>query len=60
MPSAHMNSNSKSIREQLLRRPDVNVLGSSRRRRMEVRMVGSKFPSEGYSRAHKVLGNDGM
>ena len=53
VPCAHVNADSESVRQQLLRGLDVNVLGCRGGSGMEVRMVRSKLATEGYITRHQ-------
>ena len=56
VPCAHVNADSETVRQQLLRSLDVNVLGCRGGSGMEVRVVRSKLATEGYiTRRQKKL-----
>ena len=51
VPGTHMNANSETIRVDLLRCPDIDILGGSRRRRVEPRMMRCEFTTECYKKS---------
>ena len=51
VPGTHMNANSETVRVDLLRCPDIDILGGSRRRRVEPRMMRCEFTTECYKKS---------
>lgn len=51
MPSSHVDSDGQRVRQDSLGRVDVDVAASSRRRRVETRMVGSELTTVGVHSA---------
>lgn len=56
MPSSHVDSDSQPVGQDSFGRLDVDVSASSRRRRVESRMMGSELATEGVHSASDFAG----